>query len=241
MKRLMVLMMAILGLSQVSALTQGLVTLTYYGQSCFLLRSPGGADILMDPFNSQVGFPVPFVKANAVTVSHEHFDHNYTAAAQGNPIIIRGLKNNDWAKINQTVGDVQIRSVGVYHDDRNGAQRGKNAVMIFKTAGISIVHLGDLGHVLTPEQVKAIGRVDVLLVPVGGVYTIDAAGATKVVAQLNPKIVVPMHYKTGPSKIPLATVDAFLKGKSNVQRIKGPKLEIKTLPAQTTIMVLEPK
>lgn len=241
MKRIISWTIVFLGIGLLAAQSPGPLTLTWLGQSCFIIRSPGGTQILVDPFGKLVGYEVPSIKVDAVTVSHEHFDHNNVAMAQDKPVILRGLKDGDWGKIDQTVGDVHIRSVGVYHDDKNGAQRGKNAVMIFETGGKTIVHLGDLGHQLTPEQIKAIGRVDVLLIPVGGNYTIDAAGATRVVSALKPKIVIPMHYKTAKLKVDIAPLDAFLQGKPRVERIKGSILEIKDLPAETTIIVLEPK
>ena len=131
-----------------------------------------------------------------VTVSHEHSDHNAVSLAAGSPIVLNGLAGNDWAKIDQTVKGVRVRTVGVYHDDTQGSQRGKNAIFVFDVDGLRLAHLGDLGHTLSPEQIKDIGPVDVILIPVGGFYTVDGKAATEVVNQLNPKIVIPMHYKT---------------------------------------------
>jgi L-ascorbate metabolism protein UlaG (beta-lactamase superfamily) len=218
------------------------LTLRWHGQSCFLLTSPGGAAILMDPFHKEAGYPVPALKVDAVTVSHEHFDHNNVEAAKPGAKIIPGLTESGFLQVNEQVGDVHIRSVATYHDSRQGMMRGKNTVFIFETAGLTVVHLGDLGHVLDEEQVKAIGKTDVLLIPVGGTYTIDAAEATRVMGQLKPKMVIPMHYKTDKTvNLPLAPVDNFLQGKPRVERKKGNQLEISQLPAETTIIVLDYK
>ncbi len=215
------------------------LTLRWYGQSCFLLTSPGGATILMDPFHKEVGYPVPSLKADAVTMTHEHFDHNNAEMAKPGARIIHGLTEGGYASVSETVGDVKIRTVPTFHDDREGRMRGKNAVFVFETGGLTVVHLGDLGHLLDDEQIKAIGRTDVLLLPVGGFYTIDAAQAKAVVNQLKPKIVIPMHYKTDKTKnIPIATVDGFLAGQPRVERPKRSELQIRELPAETTIYVL---
>jgi len=215
------------------------LTLRWYGQSCFLLTSTAGTAVLMDPFGEQVGYKVPQLKADAVTISHEHPDHNNAEMAKPGAKIIRGLTEGGWATVSETVGDVKIRTVPVYHDDREGRMRGRNAVFVFETGGITVVHLGDLGHLLDEEQVKAIGKADVLLIPVGGAYTIDAQDATQVVSKLKPKIVIPMHYKTDKIKnIPIAPVDGFLQGKPRVEKPKGSELQIRKLPAETTIYVL---
>ena len=143
--------------------------------------------------------------------------------------------------------DVSISSVGVYHDEEMGKKRGLNTVFLFEVDGLRVAHLGDLGHVLSDQQVADIGTVDVALVPVGGFYTIDAAGATKVLAQLRPRlIVIPMHYKTDVLTIKeLAPVDAFLAGKKKVRREKGNTLVLpaarKAKPATAEIVVLDYK
>ncbi|OGP59792.1 MAG: hypothetical protein A2V67_02765 [Deltaproteobacteria bacterium RBG_13_61_14] len=218
------------------------MTLRWHGQACFLLTSPAGTAVLMDPFGEKMGYPVPSVKAEAVTISHEHFDHNNAGAAKPGAKVIHGLTESGFLQVNEKVGDVSIRTVPTYHDSRQGMMRGKNTVFIFETAGLTVVHLGDLGHVLDDEQVKAIGKTDVLLIPVGGTYTIDAAEATQVMNQLRPKIVVPMHYKTDKTpNLPVAPVDDFLQGKPKVQRVKGNELAVKELPAETTIIVLDYK
>jgi L-ascorbate metabolism protein UlaG (beta-lactamase superfamily) len=197
--------------------------LTWYGQACFLLESKAGARVVMDPIPAGIGYTPPAsLAADVTTVSHEHGDHNNVALVQGQPKILRGLTEDkkDWNKVDEKVKDVAIKAVGVYHDEEKGQKRGLNTVFVFEVDGLRVAHLGDLGHILDARQVAAIGTVDVALVPVGGFYTIDAAQATKVLAQLKPRlIVIPMHYKTDVLTIKeLAPVDAFLAGKKKVRR-----------------------
>jgi L-ascorbate metabolism protein UlaG (beta-lactamase superfamily) len=197
--------------------------LTWYGQSCFLLETAAGTRIVMDPIPKGIGYELPQgLKADVVTISHEHPDHNNLGFVTGKPRVIRGLTadKKGWARVDEKLKDVSIRSVGVYHDEKRGAARGLNTVFIFEVGGVRIAHLGDLGHVLNDDQLAAIGAVDVLLVPVGGTFTIDALKATRVIEQLRPRImVIPMHYKTDASTIKeLEPLSLFLEGKSNVRR-----------------------
>lgn len=203
----------------------------------------------MDPVNAASGYTISTIYGvDAVTVGHEHGDHNNVAMAAGSPLILRGLSgtgaNQTWNTVNQTVKDIRIYSISpavpVYHDNVTGAARGRNTIFVFEVDGLRIAHLSDLGHTLSADAIRAIGAVDVVLIPVGGFYTIDAAAATVVVGQLQPKIVVPMHYKTPKMRAtwPGVEVDAFLVGK-NVVRVQSTviKLSKSTLPTQTTVMV----
>ena len=197
--------------------------LTWYGQACFLLETAAGTRILMDPFTKGIGYEIPQgFKADIVTISHEHPDHNNVAFVAGKPRVIRGLTadKKGWTRVDEKVKDVSIRNVGVYHDDQRGATRGLNTVFIFEVGGVRIAHLGDLGHVLNDAQLAAIGAVDVLLIPVGGTFTIDGLKATRVIEQLRPRImVIPMHYKTDASTIKeLESAALFLDGKQNVRK-----------------------
>lgn len=201
------------------------VHVRWFGQACFELRFPTGLTVICDPFDAaKIGkYLLPKdSKPDVVTISHEHFDHSNDKGVQGSPEVLRGLtsadpKTQDWKKHDVVRKGVRIRTVGVYHDPKEGAERGKNAIFVFepetKGAFGTIAHLGDLGHVLTDEQVKAIGPVDALLIPVGGHFTVDAAEAKKVIEQLHPRVlVIPMHMKTDglDPKIPLAPADEFL-------------------------------
>src|SRR5580765_1346653 len=160
--------------------------LTWYGQSCFLLETAAGTRIVMDPIPKGIGYELPQgLKADVVTISHEHYDHNNVAFVTGKSRVIRGLTadKKGWSRVDEKVKDVSIRTVGVYHDAERGAKRGLDTVFIFEVGGVRIAHLGDLGDVLNDDQLAAIGAVDVLLIPVGGTFTIDALKAQQVVEQ----------------------------------------------------------
>jgi len=189
----------------------------WLGHSCFLLTGEEGLVILMDPFYKEmVGYDMPHVEADIVTISHDHEDHNNARAAGESADVIM----EDGQFISNGMNIFGIRS---YHDSERGGRRGRNTIFCFEMDGVRVCHLGDLGHELSKAQVGDIGRVDLLFVPVGGVYTIDAAGADKVIEALQPSIAVPMHYKTAALSFPLAPVDVFLKGK----KYSGPLEELR--------------
>lgn len=217
--------------------------LAYHGHACFSIEA-NGTRILIDPFNDTCGYPMPDVTAAAVVVSHEHFDHNYVQVAKGSPKVIRGLKDggNDWAHVNEKVGPVAITTVRTYHDPSEGSQRGKNAMLVFDSGSVRLVHTGDLGHPLSSEHVKALGRVDVLLLPVGGFYTIGPKEADAVIGQLHPKVVVPMHYKTPVTQSwPIGPLDGFLKGKTRVKQVgRSASFTEAGLPKEQEVWVLSP-
>ncbi len=217
--------------------------LTWYGQSCFLLESAAGTRIVMDPIPAALGYTLPQgLTADAMTISHEHGDHNNVALVTNKPRILRGLTadKKGWMRVNEKVKDVTVRSVGVYHDDAKGAQRGLNTVFVFEVGGVRIAHLGDLGHLLTDQQLSDIGSVDVVMVPVGGFFTVDAREATRVVDQLRPRlIVIPMHYKTDVSTVKeLATAEAFLAGRPNVRRETGNTIALTALKTRPSAEVV---
>jgi L-ascorbate metabolism protein UlaG (beta-lactamase superfamily) len=219
--------------------------LSWLGQSCFVLETAAGTRIVMDPIPKGLGYDLPAgLKADAVTISHEHADHNNVGLLVNKPRVIRGLTadKKGWTRVDEKIKEVSVRSVGVYHDDKRGAERGLNTVFVFEVGGLRIAHLGDLGHVLTDDQLEAIGSVDVVLVPVGGVFTIDGYQATRVVDQLHPRlVVVPMHYKTAVLTIKeLEPVDAFLENKANVRRATSNTLEltpVKRRPAAEIVVL----
>jgi len=199
----------------------------WLGHSCFLLKGDGeeGLAILMDPFNEEaVGYPLPHLEANIVTISHDHDDHNNVPAA------------GDYADV--LIGEAQFISFGMdvfgiksYHDSEKGRKRGENTIFFFELDGVRVCHLGDLGHKLSKSQIKEIGRVDLLFVPVGGGYTIDAAGADKVIDALHPAIAVPMHFQTAALNFPLAPLDDFLKGKQYTGPLEELDIRGEDLPA----------
>jgi len=165
---------------------------------------------------------------------HEHFDHNNVAAVQGNPQILRKVGKAD-------IEGIRFRGIASFHDNVGGKERGKNTMSCFEVDGVKVCHLGDLGHQLSDEQVGEIGSVDVLLVPVGGVFTIDAKVATELCDLLKPKVIIPMHYRDGKCNFPIAGVDEFLKDKDNVNRLDTSEIELRSeeLPAGTQIVVLK--
>lgn len=159
----------------------------HLGHSSFKIRGKQ-ATIVTDPFDAgMVGIKFPKVEARIVTISHEHKDHNNAKGVEGNPYIIRGPGEYE-------ISDVFVRGIATHHDNKYGEERGRNTIYKFEIDGIHLAHLGDLGHKLSDQQLDDLGDVDILLIPVGGVYTIDAKKAAEVVTQIEPHIVIPMHY-----------------------------------------------
>lgn len=168
----------------------------WLGHAAFYVVSPSGVRVLTDPFAASVPYPPISVECDAVTVSHEHSDHNGVQVAKGSPKVIRGLRNKGVAHLKETIGDVTFRTVASFHDAEEGSKRGANAIFVMDFGGLKVVHLGDLGHELKRETVEEIGRCHVLLVPVGGYYTMDGKTAAKVVRSLAPRVTIPMHFRT---------------------------------------------
>lgn len=174
----------------------------WLGHACFLITTTGGIRIVTDPFNEEVGYPLPHVEADIITVSHQHFDHSAVSVVGGRPQVVEGPGEH-------RLEGVSVRGVSTFHDKEEGRKRGTNTVFVIAVDGLNVCHLGDLGHLLSPEQVSLIGPVDVLLIPVGGTYTIDAWEAAETVAALRPRVVIPMHYKTDYINFPITGVDEF--------------------------------
>lgn len=209
----------------------------WLGHACFLITSRDGLRVITDPYAVGGGINYSPIKetADVVSVSHGHDDHSNVSAVKGKPEII----NNAGIK---TAKGIQFRGITTHHDEVQGGKRGSNTIFCFTMDDIKFCHLGDLGHVLNPEQVSEIGAVDILFVPVGGYFTIDAAVATQVCDQLGPKVIIPMHFKTPKCTYPIADVEDFLKGKKNVRRIDNSEVdfEVEKLPANTEILILRP-
>ena len=175
----------------------------YLGHSSFKLTESTGTSVVTDPYAPEVGFVMTEVSADAVTVSHHHFDHDNVKAVGGNPKIIDKEASYD-------LSGVEINAVKSFHDGARGKKRGENVIFKFRMDGLDICHLGDLGEACTAELIEQILPVDVLLIPVGGNYTIDAETAKEYVDRLMPEIVIPMHYRTKESKIDIEKVEEFL-------------------------------
>ena len=169
--------------------------LTWLGHSCFMLESYG-FQALLDPYRGIPGLPDICTTADAVYCSHGHFDHAYT---------------DEVTLTSEKVNPFTVREIETFHDDQGGALRGRNTVRAFTSEGLTVVHLGDLGHQLTPEQAEKIGQCDVLLLPIGGTYTVDKNGARQVAEAINPHVIVPMHFRDGNTGLDiLTTLDEFL-------------------------------
>lgn len=190
----------------------------WLGHSAFAITAADGRVILTDPFEAggyggAVGYKKIDVKADIATVSHNHPDHSGgVKSLPGKPQIID--KVGDY-----NISGIRIKGILTDHDSKGGKERGKNIIFIYEIDGIRLAHLGDLGHIPSDEQIKAVGPVDVLMIPVGGHFTIDAAQATEVVEKLKPRVVIPMHYKTEVLDFPIVGVDAFLSNKSGIKRL----------------------
>ena len=210
------------------------------GHAAFLITTADGTKIVTDPyepggFGGAIGYGPLREPADIVVVSHEHADHNYVKMVAGNPIVVRGSGEEKHR-------GVTFRSLLTYHDPSRGAERGGNTVRVIEADGLILCHLGDLGEPVSAEDATCLGPIDVLMVPVGGLFTIDSKGATAVVTRLRPRIAIPMHYKTPKVDFALAPVDDFLAGKQRVRKVEGSEVEVTrdSLPEPTEIVVLQP-
>lgn len=196
----------------------------WYGHASFGIVTAGGVRICTDPYvtgcyDGAIGYGAIADACDVVLQSHDHPDHAGAEELSGNPTIIRGPGEHEAA-------GMKFTGTATFHDESGGGERGENTVFTFEADGMKVAFLGDLGHVLSDEQVAAIGPVDVALVPVGGFFTIDAAAATTVAEQLGAKVVIPMHYKTPACGFPIAGVDDFVAGKEEVERADAAEIDI---------------
>lgn len=207
--------------------------INWLGHSCFKIKG-AQTTVITDPYSPDLGYSLGQPTARIVTVSHQHSGHAYYQGIGGEPKVVAGPGEYD-------IGGVLIIGIATFHDGEEGRKQGKNTVYLIEVDEISICHLGDLGHVLTSEQVEAIGNVDVLLLPVGGVFTINAPMAVEVVRQLEPKIVLPMHYKTVALNRELEPVSRLLKEMGVEEVNPQPKLSLSRakLPLSTQVFLLE--
>ncbi|MZK51341.1 MBL fold metallo-hydrolase [Clostridium beijerinckii] len=161
----------------------------WFGQSCFMITFQSGIKVLTDPYKKMLGYKLPEMEADIVSTSHNHSDHNNINIVKSSFIHINEPGNF-------LEHGIEIKGVQTFHDKTSGSKRGKNTIYNFKIDNINICHCGDLGHLLNSEQIEKIGNVDILLLPVGGLATLNAVDAVQVMKQLNPTIVIPMHYRT---------------------------------------------
>jgi L-ascorbate metabolism protein UlaG (beta-lactamase superfamily) len=209
----------------------------WLAHASFLVTSKNNLKLVTDPYHNGPGFHYRPINetADIVTKSHDHGDHSNTGAVKGNPEIV------DKAGA-QTVKGLVIKGIPTFHDEAKGSKRGINLIFCFTMDDITVCHLGDLGHLLDPKQLADLGAVDVLIIPVGGYFTIDAKEATAVTQSIKPKLVFPMHYKTAKTDLPIHPIDEFLIGKTKIQKVNSSEYELtkETLPEETEIIVLQP-
>ncbi len=209
--------------------------ITWQGHSCFKIQDkvgPEGVTVITDPFDKKIGLKEPNCEADIVTVSHNHFDHNNVQALRGKPMIINCAGEYD-------LKDVLVEGIDTFHDEKEGADRGSNIIFRIEVDNISITHLGDLGQILDNSQLEKLVGTDILLIPVGGTYTIDAKKAVEVIAQIEPRIVIPMHYKVKGLTVDIDSVDKFIK-ELGIQPTYEEKLKIskKDLPQDEMELVI---
>lgn len=218
-----------------------IMQIIWHGQACFQItaipQKNSQIRIIVDPYSEEIGLKLPKLEADIVLITHKHYDHNNLKAVQGNPFLIEGPGEYE-AK-----GAI-FQGVHSWHDEKEGAERGSNTIYTIDVEEMRICHLGDFGQKeLTSEQLDKIGEIDILMIPVGGVYTIDAKAAVKIMSQIEPKITLPMHYSVPKLKVKLEGLDKFLKTIGVKSIAPEPKLSIKKKDIseeEAKIIVLRP-
>lgn len=178
--------------------------LKWHGHSCFSYAFDDGTVIVSDPFDGSVGYPLCEVRADAALLSHGHYDHNYVQSLQGDPAVIA-----DSAA--RCVGGVRVRGIDCFHDACQGAQRGKNILFVIEGDGLRIAHMGDLGHIPTPQQCDALQNLDVMLLPIGGTYTITTPEAVEIARMLRPHTTIAMHFRNALCAFPIVDPTEFIR------------------------------
>ena len=210
----------------------------WLGHASFLIKSDKGITIITDPYNVYGGIQYSPINESAdiVTISHGHGDHNNSKAIQGNPAVITAAGTRE-------IKGITVRGFNSYHDDEQGSKRGSNIMFCFTVDSINICHCGDLGHTLSQNQLSDIGPIDIILVPVGGNFTVNAGQAAEVIRLIKPKVIIPMHYKNEKCSLPISTLEEFTKGKNNVRELSSNEIEFTmgSLPQKTEIIVLQYK
>jgi L-ascorbate metabolism protein UlaG (beta-lactamase superfamily) len=211
----------------------------WYGHAAFLITSDQGVKIITDPYESgayggQLAYGKIKDQADIVLTSHDHADHNDSKSLPGSPEIVKGSGS-------KTLKGISIKGISTFHDSSKGSERGANTIFTFSVDGMKVCHLGDLGHILAEKELAEIGPVDILFIPVGGYFTIDPKEATRVAEQIQPKVLIPMHFKTTKCGFPIAPLEDFLKGKPNPRRPKSSEVPFDkaSLPRKMEIVVLE--
>jgi L-ascorbate metabolism protein UlaG (beta-lactamase superfamily) len=211
---------------------------TWAGQSCFQIVSTNGKDnsttVVIDPFEEDIGLKMPRFEADIILVTHQHKDHNNIKAIKGEPFLVETPGEYE-------IKGVFIRGISSFHDDTKGKERGPNTIYTIETEDMKFCHMGDFGQKeLTDEQLEAIGSIDILMIPVGGTYTIDASQASRIIGQIEPKLIVPMHYALPKLTVELDAIDAFLKAMGKNSAEKQEKLIVKasSLPKEQSMEIV---
>jgi L-ascorbate metabolism protein UlaG (beta-lactamase superfamily) len=208
----------------------------WLGHACFVITSEQGVKILTDPYSRDANLTYPEIKdkVDIVTVSHDHFDHNAVSTVPGDPTVLKGSTQ-------MVIKDIGVKTVNTFHDTVKGKERGINHIFCLTVDKINICHLGDLGHRLDPGDMIEMGKVDVLLMPIGGVFTIDVDGANQVYQDIKPRVAIPMHYKTDRCQWLTFSADDFIKGKANAKKLNSSEIELTSdkLPGEKEILVLK--
>jgi len=212
--------------------------ITWYGHAAFRIVTEKGTGIIIDPYEAgaydgALGYGKITDVADIVITSHDHADHNYTKDIQGKYNLIQEAGAYE-------IRDVKIETIPTFHDESGGKERGKNLISVIHTDGMILVHLGDLGHRVDLDILNKIGKIDILLIPVGGFFTIDAGTAAEVMDGIKPVMTIPMHFKTEKCGFPIAPVADFTKGRPNVRVLKESAISVsrESLPKTAEIVVL---
>ena len=192
------------------------------GHASFTITAADGTVLVTDPYDPNgydgaLQYAAVTDRADGALVSHDHADHNYVQGLTGDPQVIKG---------SGSINNIEIKGIKTFHDETGGSERGTNVVFIMKVDGINICFCGDLGHQLTDEQINKAGKIDILLVPVGGFFTLDAEGASKLVDAVKPKLIIPMHYKTSKCGFPISDTEPFLSLMKDVKKLDKSEIEI---------------
>lgn len=209
------------------------IEIVWLGHSCFRIRGKE-ATIVTDPFDRTLGYPLRTPRANIVTVSHSHPQHSFVEGVGGSPKVISRPGEYE-------IANVFINGIATFHDTNKGGKRGKNTVYLMEIEEVKVCHLGDLGHVPTSEQIEQMSDADILMVPVGGGSTLGAAAAAETISLLEPKLIIPMHFKTEVVRMELEPLERFLKEMGLGEVAPQPKLNVSksSLPVETKVVVLD--
>lgn len=213
----------------------------WHGQSCFQIASSQGknsqVNIIIDPFDETIGLRVPKLEADILLITHSHHDHNNVKAVLGSPVLISGPGEYE-------IKEVFVQGISAFHDSSSGKERGQNTIYTIEAEGIRLCHLGDFGQKeLTSEQIEKIGEVNILMVPIGGIYTISAKEAARIMSQIEPSIIIPMHYQIPKLKLKLDELDKFLKimGIKKIEPLAKLSIKKKDIsPEEAKIIILKP-